>query len=326
MPAFGQYPDKGILFFVVIPENWQTARDLFNKRIGVDLQVLTMQQSIAKNIAVVCNPLAGAGRAVVFADKICRELTTKNKTYSLFTESWPDHFDGFTDIFIVGGDGTLNYFINKYPGIKLPLAVFNAGTGNDFHWMLYGSKTFDEQMQIVLGTLPKPVDIGRCNENYFINGVGIGFEGEVARALTGRKKRPGKTSFLFCILQKIFTYRSKNYSINSAESIIAGKKLLVDIANGRRAGGGFHIAPESEANDGFFDVVVADALNSLERLRYLPVIEKGKHMGLAFIHHYRSKKIVIESDAVLQYHLDGEYGEAKKMEIEMLPAQLLFRY
>lgn len=106
-----------------------------------------MLQTAEKNIAVVCNPLAGAGRAVGFAEKLCHELTERNTMYRLFTGKWPGDFDGFTDVFIVGGDGTLNYFVNLYPAIKLPLAVFNAGTGNDFHWLLYGSKTFNEQMQ-----------------------------------------------------------------------------------------------------------------------------------------------------------------------------------
>lgn len=285
-----------------------------------------MAEMIDKNIAVVCNRLAGAGKAVLYAERIGRELLKRNKTYRLFTDTWPDQFDGFTDIFIVGGDGTLNYFINKYPDIKLPLAVFNAGTGNDFHWLLYGSKTFDEQMLTVFSSPPKSIDIGKCNEHYFINGVGIGFEGEVARALTGMKKRPGKTSFLICILRKIFTYHSRNYVIHTDEWNASGKKLLIDIANGRRAGGGFHIAPQSAADDGLFDVVIADALTPFERLRYLPVIEKGKHLGLDFIHHHRTKKILIESGSVIQYHLDGEYREAQKLEIQLLPAQLKFRY
>lgn len=31
------------------------------------------------------------------------------------------NFDGFTDVFVVGGDGTLNYFINSYPDLKYQL-------------------------------------------------------------------------------------------------------------------------------------------------------------------------------------------------------------
>ena len=220
----------------------------------------------------------------------------------------------------------MNYFINLYPGIELPLVIFNGGTGNDFHFMLYVNKTFEEQMQVSLNQHPKPIDMGKCNEHYFINGVGIGFEGEVARVLKGKKKRPGKTSFLICILKKIFTYRSQKYFIYSAEWKITGKKLLVDISNGRRAGGGFNIAPHARADDGLFDIIIADALSPLQRLRYLPVIEKGKHLGLFFIHHFCTKKIIIESDLPVQYHLDGEYFEAKKISIQMLPAALNFRF
>jgi diacylglycerol kinase family enzyme len=42
---------------------------------------------------------------------------------------------------------------------------------------------------------PKLIDAGRCNERYFINGIGVGFEGEVAKALTGKKK--GRVKILF---------------------------------------------------------------------------------------------------------------------------------
>lgn len=279
-----------------------------------------------RNIALVCNPLAGAGRAVDFANRLCDELAKRQLAFFLFKNDWPDYFDGFTEVYIAGGDGTLNYFVNKYPNIRLPLVIFNAGTGNDFHWLLYGNQTVDEQLNTVLSASPQPVDLGRCNEFYFINGVGAGFEGEVAKALTGQKKRPGKTSFLFCILRKIFSYRSRHYSIRSAEWEGSGKKLLVDIANGRRAGGGFHIAPESSAADGLFDVVIADALTPLQRLRYLPVIEKGKHLQMGFIRHFRSTAIHIQSDTPIQFHLDGEYREAYALDIKVLPAKLLFLY
>lgn len=285
-----------------------------------------MQAVAERHIAVCSNPLAGAGRAKTLAAAIVQELTKRNIPHVVFSEKWPPGFNTFTDVWIVGGDGTLNYFINHFPGTGLPLVIFKGGTGNDFHWLLYGKKTFDEQLQLALEASPRPVDIGRCNERYFINGVGIGFEGEVARALTGKKKLPGKTSFLFTILRKIFTYRSKNYSIRFNGQLITGKKLLVDISNGRRAGGGFHIAPQARADDGWLDLVIAEALTPLERLRYLPVIEKGKHPGLPFIITSRVKSIIIETDRTLQYHLDGEYAESDQLSIEILPARILMRY
>lgn len=284
-------------------------------------------ERMEKNIAVICNPLAGAGKALRLAEKIAEALSGYKITNSLFTESWPADLTMFSDAFIVGGDGTLNYFINHYPDIRLPLVIFNGGTGNDFHWLLYGKLCFEEQLQLSLTAAPKPVDLGSCNELFFINGLGIGFEGEVARALTGKKKKAGKTSFMAMILWKIFSYRSTSYNIAVDGKPLASKKyLIVDISNGSRAGGGFHIAPEAKADDGLFDIVVIDTLTSLQRLRWLPVIEKGKHLGLSFVHHSRGKKIIIESNSIIQSHLDGEYYTAGKLEIEILPGKLLFRY
>jgi diacylglycerol kinase (ATP) len=285
-----------------------------------------MQSTVAKNISILCNSVAGNGKALLLTDKICQHLTLRKILFTLFKGNWPANFTEFTDIFIVGGDGTLNYFINSYKNISLPLVIFNGGTGNDFNWMLYGQKSFEEQLEIALTAAPKSIDIGRCNERYFINGVGIGFDGEVARSLTGKKKSIGKTAFLIAVLKKIFSYRSKQYNISSGELKFNGRKLLIGIANGRRAGGGFHIAPESEANDGLLDLIVIDALSPLKRLKYLPVIEKGKHLYLPFIKYVKTKKVSIESGELMQAHLDGEYYSEKKMEIEIIPGKFLFRY
>ena len=284
-------------------------------------------QANTRNIAIVCNALAGVGKAIVLAERITTELTKRQIPYTFFKETWPADFNEFTDVWIVGGDGTLNYFVNHYPEIKLPLVIFNGGTGNDFHWLLYGKMSFDEQLQLALSATPKPIDLGCCNDKFFINGVGIGFEGEVAKSLTGKKKKAGKASFMAMILRKIFSYRSTSYRITVDDKpIVAKKYLIVDISNGCRAGGGFYIAPQAKADDGLFDVVLIDALNSVKRLRWLPVIEKGKHLGLSFIHHSRAKKIIIESNATIQSHLDGEYYSIDKLEIQILPGKLLFRY
>jgi YegS/Rv2252/BmrU family lipid kinase len=285
-----------------------------------------MQAAIKKNIAIVCNPLAGNGRAVILAEKIVSELSARNIENRIFKENWPADLNGFTDIFIVGGDGTLNYFINHYPDINIPLVIFKGGTGNDVHWLLYGKKSFDEQLGTALAAAPRAIDAGKCNERLFINGVGIGFDGAVAKALTGKKKLPGKTSFLITILKKIFFYRSGTYNISAAGLKQTTRKLMIGVANGRRAGGGFQIAPAAVADDGWFDAVLIDAISPLKRLKYLPVIEKGKHLELSFIHYFKTKKILIESDELMEAHLDGEYYSDKKMEIEILPGKFLFRY
>ena len=272
-----------------------------------------------KNIALLCNPLAGVGKASQVTARLSAALEERNISFSLFNKNWPLSFERFTEVWVVGGDGTLNYFVNQYIGITIPVAVFKGGTGNDFHWLLYGEISLEEQLGLVLNASPKLVDIGKCNEKYFLNGTGIGFEGAVVRSLTGKKKWPGKTSFYITILKKIFFYRSRFYRIQDGEKVYEGNKLMVSVTNGRRAGGGFHISPQASADDGLLDIVLVNSLHPVKRLRYLPVIEKGRHLTLSFITHFRTTGLQIKSDQLMYFHLDGEFGSAAEISISILP-------
>src|SRR6185436_2939401 len=206
---------------------------------------------VEKSISIVSNPLAGGGRAIILGKRIAGEWQGRNIKHSLHVGDWPENFNSFTDVWIIGGDGTLNYFFNKYPGIRSPLVVFNGGTGNDVHSVLYKNKSFEEQLEIALIAAPKFIDAGKCNGKYFLNGVGIGFEGAVARSLTNKKKtKTGKAAFMGAIIQKVFFYSSKKYKAIANEYKMEGQRLLISIMNGHRAGGGFHIAPESAIDDG----------------------------------------------------------------------------
>ena len=278
-------------------------------------------------IAIVTNSLAGSGKAVKLSGKIQSILHERNITSKIFTEKeWDDSIYQFDQVWITGGDGTVNYFVNRFPDIKKPLCIFNGGTGNDFYALLYGSRTLENQIDHVLHSAPRPIDAGKCNDRYFLNGVGIGFEGAVAKSLRGVKKFGGKTSFLISILKHILFYKEHRYSISSAERSIEDHFLMISIANGTRYGGGFYVAPLAKPDDGLFDANLVKALSPVKRLRYLPVIEKGKHLELPFIDYFNTKRITISGDQPIQAHLDGEYLESNELIIEILPGYFNFIY
>jgi diacylglycerol kinase (ATP) len=279
-----------------------------------------------KNIAILCNAMAGTGRSLSISGQIVASLVKKKIRQSLFIDNWPRHFEGYSDIWIVGGDGTLNYFINQYPDANLPLAVFNGGSGNDFHWLLYAGLGVEEQLTKILVTPARPIDCGLCNDRFFINSAGIGFEGKVVKDLLNSRKFPGKTSYYLTTLKNIFFYRSQLYKISSDKLIAESRKLILSITNGKRVGGSFQVAPMAAPDDGWLDVMMIDAMTPLKRLRYLPVIEKGKHIGLPFERNFKTKQVNIESNQPLLVHLDGEFYTSGRVEIKILPGKFQFRY
>src|SRR5215469_12144170 len=130
---------------------------------------------------------AGKGRSCAVLELIKKKLSDVSINSASFTEIWPDDFQGFSAIWLIGGDGTLNYFINRYPLANLPIALFKGGTGNDFAWKLYGDKSTEEYLEMALTCAPKKADVGICNEKYFMNGVGIGFDGAVTKSMSKTK-------------------------------------------------------------------------------------------------------------------------------------------
>ena len=152
---------------------------------------------LPRNIALVVNPVQP--KAIAVANTIVAVLKCKNIEHTVFTTSWPQNWVDITEAWVVGGDGTLNYFINQYPQFELPIALFKGGTGNDFQKLLYGKITIEQQIKKLLGGNVHFVDAGLCNDKLFLNGVGIGFDGAIVKSLLVRKKLQARflISFLF---------------------------------------------------------------------------------------------------------------------------------
>jgi YegS/Rv2252/BmrU family lipid kinase len=226
----------------------------------------------------------------------------------------------------VGGDGTLNYFLNAYSAISIPLVIFKGGTGNDFAWQLYGTMNVMQQVQHVLNATAQPVDAGMCNDTFFVNSVGIGFDGEVLRSMSAIRRMAGHLGYLWVVIKKIFSFKEFLFSINVNERKISEKFLLVNVANASRTGGGFLISPQAKINDGALNLVLCKPLSITQRLKFLPVIEKGKHLRLPFIAHEQINNLMVTCHTKVFAQLDGELIHNDCFDIKILPAHFSFKY
>jgi diacylglycerol kinase (ATP) len=277
-----------------------------------------------KNIALLVNPTSVNKKAMIVSKGISEILQLKMISHFVFDKQWPGTLEEFTEAWIVGGDGTMNWFVNNYPDVQCPLAIFPGGTGNDFHWMLYGKMNLDQQVELVLNASAKKLDAGTCNGRLFLNGVGIGFDGAIVKDLAGKKKLGGKASYLISILKHIIRYREKNCVIEINGERFEQDCFMISVANARRYGGGFIVAPNSSVTDGLLDLNIVGEISPLQRIRYLPVMEKGGHLHLPFIRHRQVASVKITSFQSFHAHLDGEYLCASHFDIQVLPGRFSF--
>ncbi|RYY95903.1 MAG: YegS/Rv2252/BmrU family lipid kinase [Chitinophagaceae bacterium] len=275
-------------------------------------------------IALLCNPGPESAKALRVADEAGLQLKKRGISFRSFTFAWPDTLDGFTAAWVVGGDGTLYHFINRYPSVEIPVGSLAAGSGNDFHWMLYGDAAVPLQVERLLTGNVRRVDAGSCNGRLFLNGVGIGFDGAIVKDLVGKKKLAGKASYLLSVLKNILSFAEMPVRIEADGQVVEQDCLLLSVANGQRYGGGFRVAPRASVDDGLLDLNIVGRIAPLQRMRYLPVIERGEHLGLPFVQYRTARSVVVTSTRELPAHVDGEYYAGNRFEIEVLPGRFLF--
>lgn len=281
---------------------------------------------LKRSIVLLINPVGNKKITQKIFTQICDVFAQKKILFTSCTETWPQQINNYKEAWIIGGDGTLNYFINFYSDIKIAIVVFKGGTGNDFSTKLYGKITVAAQVNKVLNSEIKLVDAAECNGRRFINGVGIDFDGEVLRSINSIRLLGGHLGYLWVVIRKIFSFKEKDYKIQFDNDSLSAKFLLVMITNSTTTGGGFIVSPEAKIDDGKLNMVLCKPQPVMKRLQYLPIIEKGKHLCRNFIIHKEVINVKVECEKESLAQIDGELISAKTFDIKILPRHYKFKY
>ena len=235
----------------------------------------------------------------------------------VYDEKWPESLVGFDEVWVMGGDGTFNYFVNRYSDCSIPIALFKGGTGNDFYWKLYGKISKEMHLNAVLAGHSESFDAGQVNSMLFLNGVGIGIEGEVLAAMDAIRWIGGALGYYLAAIPALF--RFKTYEIQGSKPV-----FLCMVFNSARAGGGFLFFPSADVQDGELDMLTCDPLPVWKRLFYMPIIQSGGHVNLPFIPFSKIKSERIVCNRVLRAQVDGEVLASDTFEFKILPAKFKF--
>lgn len=287
--------------------------------------------------ALVINPAAGRGaarrlsaRVAVYLAELGVQILSqhvsrdKGDVAVLVAEQLGTHPD---TVIAIGGDGTVHEAVNGWMrvGGGAPLAVVPVGTGNDFTKMLgYGSDWRAACRQIAQAR-PRQIDVGRCNDFYFANNLGIGFDARVAMAANRMQWLHSQVVYGVALIKVLaLSHETPKVLVQHDGEILETAITLIAVNNGRVEGGAFVLAPQAQIDDGLLDVVVARGLGRLGILRLVPRVLRGSHIDHPAVTMFRADKLTIESDTGLPVHADGEirYTDARRLDIEILPRRL----
>ena len=242
---------------------------------------------------------------------------------------------GFEMVVAAGGDGTVNEIVNgclSHAGAegRITLGIIPIGSGNDLAWTIGLPPDLETACARVFTGERRAIDIGRISDGsgrsrYFCNGVGIGFDGTVAREVQKITWAGGFTKYLIGLARTfILYYDAPQVTIRYGDKEISDEILMLTVSNGRRHGGGFIITPEATLDDGCLDLCIVRRVGRLGILQLIPRFLKGTHVGDARVQMDRGQRVIVEVPTGLATHLDGEIfaDAARWLDIEVLPRRL----
>lgn len=297
-------------------------------------------ENVKKQWAFIINPVAGNGSAKTIVPKleemigkynISAELTYTERTGHATELSAKYLGKGFSYIIGVGGDGTLNEIAKPLINTKNVITgLIPAGTGNDFIQILGFPDRFEEkEWDVFFNSNTIAMDAGSCNGMLFLNGMGLGFDAQVAAenyVEPGKVKKGGKHKYIWHIVKTLLFFREKRMTLISRSEKKETDCFINTIAIGRRFAGGFFLTPKAIANDGLLDVCMIKKLSLLQRFIILLKVPKGEHIFDKKVNYYQTTGLNLEFSVEVPFHVDGELYFSRKFDVTILPAALNIIY
>ena len=226
----------------------------------------------------------------------------------------------------IGGDGTINEIANSAPcNSNVEFGVIPNGSGNDFVRNFSNIRNFADIDAQIDGEVSS-FDLIKCNENYCVNMVNIGFDcsvvKEAARLKKSRFVSPAISYILGVVVVLFKKFGTKMKLIFEDGEVIEKEFTLTAIGNGKFCGGGFMSAPKALLKDGLMEVCAIDKISRLTFIQLVSSYKKGtflenKH-AMKFIRYKQVPSFRMEFDAPIPICIDGEIMGAKTIDFSVV--------
>lgn len=283
-------------------------------------------------IVLLVNPTAGRGRAARVARAAADALHKAGLRVELHeTRGRGDEARiaadasgaGARALAVVGGDGAINHAVRGLlegeagGGARVPLAIFAAGTGNDFAKSLAVPVHHVTRMarHIAVGAT-HDVDVGFVNDLPFVNAAGFGFDVEVLERMRTPGMLRGTAAYVSTALGALFGYRGVRANLAS-DSAIMSRKLMMVFANGRCFGGAFRIAPDAQLDDGALDCVTIRDIPPWTRVALFARAIRGTHLSSPHVSFHRDRHFLLRFEAPPTFETDGELQQAATCDVSV---------
>lgn len=217
----------------------------------------------------------------------------------------------FDVVVAAGGDGTINEVINGLAehDHRPKVGILPVGTTNDFARAIYVPRNVKKAVDIILDGFSKELDIGRVNEQYFVNIAGGGKLTELTYEVPSKLKTMlGQLAYYLKGVEMLPSLRPTTVQIEYDGKWFEGEVMVFLVSNTNSIGGLEKLAPDASMDDGMFDLLIIKKVNLAELIRLASLAMKGNHVSDPHVIYAKANRIKVHTDEKMQLNIDGEYG------------------
>lgn len=231
-----------------------------------------------------------------------------------------------------GGDGTLNETVRavlEYSGKKPPIGYIPSGSTNDFATSLNIPKDMVRAAQHIAEGTPVKCDIGMVNGERSFNYVAaFGAFTEVSYATPQHLKNLlGHQAYVLEGVRSLAALKPYKVKIISSELEVEDRFVYGMVSNTESVGGVRGLAGSGvDLQDGLFEVtLVREIKNPMEIQQLVTAFISHNFEKCDRLYSFKTSKIRFESEEMIKWTLDGEYGgEYNAIELEVEPQAVEF--
>jgi len=258
----------------------------------------------------------GEAEAALRAAGVAFDLSISEHTDHLVELAARAVQSGFSTLIVAGGDGSIGEVVNgaargwdeKSP-FPVVMGAIPLGTANDLCDNIGIPRDFSAVAQMIAKGKTRQIDLGKCNERYFLNNSAAGLEPYVTTKQEKITWIAGIPRYLVAAVQGIMDKPSWNVKMEWDGGSYEGPLSLISVGNGFRTGGVFFMTPHADPFDGKLTFVRAYRDTRLGMFQVLPKAMKpgeGNMVEMDGIDEIHCTRLKFTLDKPSPAHTDGE--------------------
>jgi diacylglycerol kinase (ATP) len=289
-----------------------------------------------RKIIYLVNPISGTRKKDVLMQQVTSATTKKEIPFEVFPTSISGNYDlvedkivneRFTDVVIIGGDGTVNQVIKALRHLDVQFGIIPMGSGNGLAFSAQIPSKPMKALDVIFEGNAKRTDAFLTNDQFSCMLSGLGLDAQVAHDFANKAGR-GLLTYTQQSLLNYFKAHPYQFEVKMNGFSFFTDAYFICIANSNQFGNNVKIAPEASISDGLLDIVIVQKMNKAKLPFAILQQIRGNNKLQTLVNDIAEKNILyfqatelsISNLKLAPLHIDGEpKNTEEKLEIKILP-------